>query len=137
MEVIKIKSPFDIPENFTGIAEYPNGDKYWYTNRKLHRENGPAIEWANGFKSWYKNGNAHREDGPAIENTSGVKQWWLDNYQYTLTSFKFLIQTSIYLKKEKGRYNLEWLLFLTDQDIKEFPFIPEMDFVKEYLDAVQ
>lgn len=114
MEVIKIKSPFEIPENFTGIAEYPNGDKYWYSNRKLHRENGPAIE-----------------------NTSGLKQWWLNNYRYYLLGFKFLIQTSIFIGKEKGKYNLEWLLFLTDKGIAEFPFIPGMYFVKEYLDAVQ
>ncbi len=33
-----------------------DGNKYWYLNDKLHREDGPAIEYANGNKSWYING---------------------------------------------------------------------------------
>jgi len=43
------------------------GNKFWYKNGELHREDGPAIEYANGNKFWYKNGELHREDGPAIE----------------------------------------------------------------------
>ena len=137
MKTIKIKSSLEIPVYFTGIAEYLNGDKYWYKNGLKHREDEPAVEYPNGIKIWYKEGNLHRENGPAVTYPGGEKQWWLNNYQYTLTRFKFLIQTSIYLRKEKGKYNLDWLRFLTDQGIQEFPIIPEMDFVKEYLDAVQ
>ena len=29
---------------------YENGDKEWYLNGKLHREDGPAVEDANGYK---------------------------------------------------------------------------------------
>ena len=29
------------------------GDKFWYLNDNLHREDGPACEWSNGFKEWY------------------------------------------------------------------------------------
>jgi hypothetical protein len=32
------------------------GSKFWYTNGKLHRENGPAIEFANGKKEYWLNG---------------------------------------------------------------------------------
>jgi hypothetical protein len=32
------------------------GDKYWFLNRKYHREDGPAIERSNGDKYWYLNG---------------------------------------------------------------------------------
>ena len=53
-----------------------NGDKYWYLNGQLHREDGPAIEWANGHKSWWLNGELHREDGPAIEYANGNKYWF-------------------------------------------------------------
>ena len=28
------------------VKVYPNGDKSWYLNGKLHREDGPAIEYA-------------------------------------------------------------------------------------------
>ena len=56
----------------------PNGNKMWYLNGKLHREDGPASEWANGNKSWYLNGKRHREDGPAVERVSGNKYWYLN-----------------------------------------------------------
>ena len=29
------------------------GDKVWYLNNKLHRENGPAIEDIFGYKRWF------------------------------------------------------------------------------------
>ena len=58
---------------------YPNGDKSWFLNDKLHREDGPAVEWANGDKQWCLNDKLHREDGPAVELTSGDKQWFLND----------------------------------------------------------
>ena len=95
----------ELPENFTGIAEYANVDKCWYLNGKLHRVDGPAIEYANGDKEWYLNGkqhrvgwpafecvsgnkhwylngNVHREDGPAIEYANGTKEWWLNDKRF-------------------------------------------------------
>ena len=29
------------------------GDKEWYLNGKLHREDGPAVEYSGGYKEWY------------------------------------------------------------------------------------
>jgi hypothetical protein len=60
-----------------------NGDKFWYLNGKYHREDGPAIEWSNGDKSWYLNGKFHREDGPAIEYSNGTKSWYLNGKKLT------------------------------------------------------
>ncbi len=54
------------------------GNKYWYLNGKLHREDGPACEYTDGNKSWWKNGQRHREDGPAIEYYDGTKYWYLN-----------------------------------------------------------
>lgn len=62
-------------ENFITDA---NGNKHWYLNGELHREDGPAIEHANGDKHWYLNGELHREDGPAVENADGYKHWYLN-----------------------------------------------------------
>jgi len=42
------------------------GDKYWYRDGVMHRDDGPAIEFANGSKVWRVHGKLHREDGPAI-----------------------------------------------------------------------
>ena len=58
--------------------EYINGDKCWYLNDQLHREDGPAIERANGSKDWCLNGKVHRVDGPAVEWADGYKAWYLD-----------------------------------------------------------
>src|SRR5271165_5853707 len=63
-----------------------NGDKCWYLNNQLHREDGPAIEYSNGNKYWYLNGQLHRvevdpETGltmPAIERANGDKRWYLN-----------------------------------------------------------
>jgi hypothetical protein len=59
--------------------EWANGDKQWYLNGKLHREDGPAYEWANGDKEWLLNGKSHREDGPAYEYANGDKWWYLND----------------------------------------------------------
>jgi hypothetical protein len=58
------------------VDEY--GNKLWYLNDKLHREDGPAFEYTNGSKCWYLNGKYHREDGPAIECANGDKFWYVD-----------------------------------------------------------
>jgi len=67
---------------YAQTIEKANGDKYWYQNGKLHRENGPAVEKTNGDKHWFLNAKRHREDGPAIEYADGEKQWWLNNKQH-------------------------------------------------------
>ena len=60
-----------------------NGTKRWYSNDKLHREDGPAIEYVDGDKSWWINGQLHREDGPAIEDADGYKSWWINGKRVT------------------------------------------------------
>ena len=59
------------------------GDKFWYLNNLLHREDGPAVEWADSNKSWYLNGKLHREDGPAIEWSDGDKDYYLNGVNVT------------------------------------------------------
>ena len=61
------------------VNVYDSGDKAWYLNDKLHREDGPACEWADGSKHWYLKGKCHREDGPAIERADGSKFWYLND----------------------------------------------------------
>ena len=67
--------------------EYANGSKAWYQNDMLHRLDGPAVEHGNGSKSWYQNGELHRLDGPAIECTNGDKMWYIDNVKLTEAEF--------------------------------------------------
>ncbi len=57
------------------------GDRFWYLNGKLHREDGPACEYSSGTRCWCLNGDLHREDGPAIEDIDGSRYWYLnDNF---------------------------------------------------------
>ena len=63
------------------------GDKCWWLNGKIHRENGPACEYANGTKSWWLNGKCHRENGPAIEWVNGTKHWYLNNKEYSESAY--------------------------------------------------
>ena len=64
-----------------------NGDKFWFMNDKLHREDGPACEYENGDKSWHMNGQSHRENGPAVEWANGSKEWWLNGRKLTEEEF--------------------------------------------------
>ena len=85
-ETIKSANRYKIEKlpngEYAQTIEKANGDKYWYQNGKLHRENGPAVEKTNGDKHWFLNAKRHREDGPAIEYADGEKQWWLNNKQH-------------------------------------------------------
>lgn len=111
MKEIKVKRFEEVPENYTGIAIYPDGTKrwykngkrhredgpavvfvdgteYWYKNGKRHNDNGPAIVHPNGSKSWFKNGQRHNENGPAIIYSNGNKYWFLNGEELTKTEFK-------------------------------------------------
>jgi hypothetical protein len=71
--------------------EEADGSKYWYLNGKIHRADGPAIEYSDGSKSWHLNGKFHRADGPAIEYADGSKSWYLEGTK--LTESEFLART--------------------------------------------
>ncbi len=44
--------------NLQGVSciEYVSGDKWWYKNGKIYREDGPAIEFSDGRKFWFVGG---------------------------------------------------------------------------------
>jgi hypothetical protein len=117
MNKIKVKNYTEVPENYTGIIEYPNGTKYWHKKGKLHREDGPAVEW-----------------------TDGSKEWHIEGVWYKISQLQFLIRTSIYLgKKQNGNYNLDWLRFLTEEGLREYPIVPGMEsygpFIHSYAES--
>jgi hypothetical protein len=69
------------------VEVYTNGNKYWYLNGNLHREDGPAVAHSGGYKAWFLNGKRHREDGPAIERINGDKFWHLNGERLTEEEF--------------------------------------------------
>ena len=99
---------------------YPNGDKRWYLNGKLHRVDGPAIEYADGDKYWYLNGKRHREDGPAIEFANGSKFWYLDDKLHRVDGPAI----------EQANGSKYW--YLDGKELTEAEFNEQMNPVKEY-----
>ena len=77
------------------VKVYDGGNKYWYLNGELHREDGPACEFSDGSKEWYKNGARHREDGPAIECANGDKFWYLNGKEFTEEKFLQMTQKHV------------------------------------------
>lgn len=37
-------------------------NKYWFLNKRKHREDGPAVECANGSEEWWINGIEYIEE---------------------------------------------------------------------------
>ena len=60
-----------------------NESIHYYSNNKLHREDGPAIENYNKEYHYYIDNKRHRIDGPAIEYPNGHKRYYLDNKEYS------------------------------------------------------
>jgi len=102
MKTIKINENNSIPHKFTVIVESENRDKFWYKEGNLHRENGPAIEFLYGIKFWHKEGKFHRLNGPAIECPDGTKEWYIEGNFYSPEKLSDLINSSLFLGKEKG-----------------------------------
>ena len=65
------------------VRVFENGDREWYLNDELHREDGAAVECADGTRFWYLHGKLHREDGPAVEQSNGARSWFLNGKQVT------------------------------------------------------
>lgn len=61
--------------------EHANGEKAWYLNGVLHRDDGPAFEGRHCM-SWFRHGRLHRVDGPAVERPEAeFNQWWVNGKQ--------------------------------------------------------
>jgi len=73
-------------------VEWASGSKEWHLNGKYHRTDGPAIEWADGYRAWRLNGKRHRSDGPATESVDGTKEWWIKDEQLFKEDFSSLDQ---------------------------------------------
>jgi hypothetical protein len=74
------KSKFTTIRN--GMIVDKIGDKHWYKNDLLHREDGPAAIDSNGAEYWFFEGKRHRIDGPAVTCPDGYKAWWIEGKKH-------------------------------------------------------
>ena len=44
------------------VKVYDSGNKQWFLNGELHREDGPAIERPDGYKAWFLNDVRYTEE---------------------------------------------------------------------------
>lgn len=86
-----------------------------------------------GTERWYKEGKLHRIDGPAVVISDKTKlrinleYWYIEGICFDQEILGSLIDETLFLGKEKGKHNLYWLKFLTeDEGVQEFPIIPGM-----------
>jgi hypothetical protein len=86
--------------------ESANGHKSWYLYGDCHRIDGPAIEYADGDAWWYSEGKLHRADGPAVEYADGRKGWWLHSTHLSFN--EWLDQNKTLTDEEKVMFKLQY-----------------------------
>jgi len=86
MNLYKLHTKPEELNYFNDRIEMKNTDriKEWFVNGGRY--------WAEisdtGNKFWYMDGLLHREDGPAIIYTDGEERWWLHNTEYSEKGWK-------------------------------------------------
>lgn len=60
-----------------GMGLSGEGNRYWFKDECVHREDGPAVIRLDGSEEWWVNGKRHREGGPAVIMASGYREWRL------------------------------------------------------------
>ena len=112
MKTIKLKNSEGIPQGYTGI-----------------------IEWEDGDTGWYKNGIRHREDGPSYVSINNIyKAWWLDGKIIWSSYDKLYLTNQIILSKtQHPEYPLVQVWKILNKDgVYERIIIPGMEeFIKE------
>jgi len=118
IESHEIKGSLEAPHktNEPTLVFYVNGDKAWWLNGELHREDGPAVEYANGEKYWRQNSKLHRTDGPAVEYPNGHKEWWLEGDEVTEEDVMGKPESILTTDSEGNKRwkNKQWLPHRTD-----------------------
>lgn len=110
MEIIKLENKKFLPENYTGKVEYSDGSESWYKEGKLHRLDGLAVE--------------HKI------NRDGF--WYIDgNRCFDKSDYCFYKKYGVFIDIEVREYGIEWIRFMTEEEIEEFPIHPKMEGYEE------
>lgn len=84
---------------------FKNGDKYYYKNRYLHNDSGPAvIEVEDKNKEWQKEGKLSNTKGPAIINESN-KVYAIDGKLTNFGSYAIIRYYPEYYQYERENWD--------------------------------
>lgn len=101
---IRMEGLFEV----TKLLKVKTKDKtrYYNSDGKCHRDNGPAIILSYGTQAWYQNGKCHRDnDLPAIIYTSGDREWYRDGKRHRDNDLPAIIRSNgSQLWYQNGRY---------------------------------
>ena len=86
--------------------EGEDGTRAWFQHGKEHREGAPAIEDSTG-KYWFRNGKRHRDDGPAIERADGTTEWWRNGRRLKPEQIKVIMEKNAEKIAEPFRKGLD------------------------------
>lgn len=84
IDLIEEKSPISLPPISQDSAPRIGKDgakRYYNSEGKLHRRDGPAVITPDGNQLYYQFGKLHRDDGPAAIFFNGSSKWYLDNQE--------------------------------------------------------
>lgn len=74
-----------------GLHINESGDKSWYKDGEIHREDGPAIIWYDGDQWWFKAGKLHRDHGPAVIGRNNMNAWYKEGEKYEPTAHELMV----------------------------------------------
>jgi hypothetical protein len=72
-----------LPTKLDGLVIFPDGTKKYYSNSKLHKDNGPAVIEPFGRKEYYNNGLLHNSKGPAVIRDDGSQHYYLNGVYHS------------------------------------------------------
>lgn len=78
-----------------------NGMQEWYKNGTLDRDNDkPSMVYPDGRQIWHKNGMRHRETGAAIVCPDSKKEYWMQGNRITEEEFLRRTQNAEKIQKD-------------------------------------
>ena len=88
---------YDVPNKFTGIVEWGDGDVSYLKNGNLHREDGPSLIKINGFKEWNLDGKCIWFSAKKLDLTNKIILSKTQHHDYPLVQvWKVLDKNEIY-----------------------------------------
>ena len=95
-----------LKDNLTRFVDLDGHICWRNENGQFHHPELPAIEYLSGEKFWYFNGNLSREDGPAVISGDS-EEWWLHGKLHRIGGPALILPDKYIWYIENKRYTAE------------------------------